>query len=50
MLVVLAAVFTLLRVSPDTGEAVDVVSTVLMVAGGVVLVGALIDLLRNRRT
>ncbi|MFJ9784824.1 hypothetical protein ACIRSS_34995 [Amycolatopsis sp. NPDC101161] len=50
VLVVLAAVFTLLRVSPDAGEAVDVVSTVLMVAGGVVLVGALIVLLRNRRT
>jgi RHS repeat-associated protein len=49
-LVVLAAVFTLLRVSPDAGQAVDVISTVLMVAGGVVLVGALIVLLRNRRT
>jgi hypothetical protein len=50
MLVVLAAVFTLLQVAPDAGDAVDVIGTVLMVAGGVVLVGALIVLLRNRRT
>lgn len=41
---------TLLQVAPDAGDAVDVIGTVLMVAGGVVLVGALIVLLRNRRT
>lgn len=50
VLVVLAAVFALLQVAPDAGEAVDVIATILLVAGGVVLVGALIVLLRRRKT
>ncbi|MFJ9779383.1 LPXTG cell wall anchor domain-containing protein [Amycolatopsis sp. NPDC101161] len=50
VLVVLAAVFALLQVAPAAGEAVDVIATVLMVAGGVALVGALIVLLRRRKT
>jgi hypothetical protein len=49
-LVVPSAVFALLRVAPGAHEAVDVVSTALMLAGGVVLLVALLVLARNRRT
>ena len=50
LLVVFAAVFVLLRVVPGSGDVVDVVGTVLMVAGGLLLVGALLVMVRNRRT
>lgn len=50
MLVTFAAVFALLQAAPGAGDAVDFVGTVLMVAGCVVLVGALLVMLRNRGT